>query len=183
MNQANKKNTKPGNKSYVIIDSNIFQYLNNPEASKEINKELTIALRAGYHPSLSDISFFELINGASPQNEKKRIKVMRKMKRFYVKKKVLIAAAHLGCLYKDEDGVGNKCGDIGDMIIAGTSLLTNSIIYTANGRDFPRPFFNEIYKGLIHYKKKDTSIFLPTYFLKPDITLIVQRYTKRFTHE
>ncbi len=131
-------------KHYVILDTCIIQHLGDKELAECIINDLKEAATAGYDIAISDFTFFELLNGATVEKEQERINALAGISRYYVKKDILIAAAHLGCLYQ-QDGTD---ADTGDKIIGATSLIFNSIIYTTNGRDFPRPFFNEVAKSI-----------------------------------
>lgn len=158
---------------YVIIDTNIFQHYAHKDLADQIISNLQEALTAGYQLALSDITFYEVIDGASPEKEAERLGAIGKIKRFPVNKSVLIAAGHMGKLYKDDQCEG---ANTGDKIIAATSVLTGSMIYTTNARDFPRPFFNEVASRILTYEEKRTQKVIKATFLKPDGAFISKSF-------
>jgi predicted nucleic acid-binding protein len=165
------------NKSYVILDTNIIQYFSNKDLAKSISDTLTEVVESGYDIAISNYTFFESIDGANRDTEVRRVEVIGKFARFSVTKSILIAAAHLGCLYNLES---INYVDIGDKIIGATALLRNSLIFTANGRDYPRPFFSEItQKEIISKNKKGVGSLLTFYFLKPNIEYIETKFKER----
>lgn len=163
------------NQQYVILDTCIIQHFGETELAECILKDLRDTASAGYGLAISDFTYFELLDGASIEKEQQRIEALAGLSRYFVKKETLITAAHLGCLYQQD----SASADIGDKIIAATSLLSNSIIYTTNGRDFPRPFYDEVSKRYLKYHKNGAEIVLPSYFFKPDINYIIVKYKER----
>lgn len=163
------------NKQYVIIDTCIIQYFNDPELSECILNDLREAVKVGYNLAISDFTFFELLNEATIEKENERMSALNSLSRAYVRRDTLIAAAHLGCLYKDDGATS----DIGDKIIGATALLTNSIIYTANVRDYPLPFYTPLLKRYLIRYKKGYETTIPSYFLKPDVDYISRKYNER----
>ena len=163
-------------KQYVILDTCIIQYFGDKELAACILNDLREAQVAGYDFAISDFTFFELLDGASLEKEKQRIAALGGLSRYFVKKDILIVAAHLGCLYQQD----SAHADIGDKIIAATSILFNSIIYTTNGRDYPRPFFNEIAKRYLKkHSKNGIETTIASYFLIPDQSYINAKYLER----
>jgi predicted nucleic acid-binding protein len=169
--------TKPNPKNfYVLLDSNVIQHFANEELGLEILANLGEAYQAGYKPAISDFTFLELLDGSSVEKEVERINALKNVKRFYVRKDVLIAAGHLGSIYL-EDGFQIK--DIGDKIIGATALLSNSLIYTFNGRDFPRPFFNEVAVREVRYAINGEPKMMVAYFISPNFEYIGSKYQER----
>ena len=176
MNPSNKKNNSP--QRYILIDTTIFQHLGNKELASQIIFLLRDALKKGYGVSMSIYSLLELIDTSTIENEINAINATNGIKRFQINQTVLITAGHLGCLYKD-DGL-DKQPEKGDKVIAATSLLNNTVIFTTNGRDFPRPFFKTITKPMLKYTKQDgREVCLISYFLEPDIELISTKHQER----
>jgi len=165
---------------YIILDTCIFQHFADKALGLAAINALSEPIQAGYGISISDFSFFELLDGASLEKEAERINSVGKTRRFWVKKQVLVTAAHLGCLYT-KDGIPDKQIGAGDKIIGATALLTNSIIYTTNGRDFPRPFFIELASVPLWYKKNDQDVCVMSYYLEPNTPYIVEKYNERNT--
>jgi len=167
------------NVRHLILDSNIIQYLMNPLLAEGILTCLKEAMGANYPLAISDFTFFELLNGVTPKKEAQMITELNYLVRIHVRKEILVGSAHLGCMYQD-DKMDLKQIDTGDLIIAASSIITNSLIFTANIRDFPVPFFNIIAKRPINYSKK-TSIpaLLMTAFLEPDLEFIGKTHKNR----
>jgi predicted nucleic acid-binding protein len=172
------KHNKVGEKRNVILDSNIVQYLGTDGLSERIMECLREVVGAGYDLAISDISFYELLNSAPIEKEVAVIRALTGVKRFFVKKSVLIAAAHMGCMYS-ADKVHPEQIDVGDKIIAATAVVTNSVVFTANARDFPSPFFRELARKTLQYERKGQPVFLSAVFLEPDIGVITPRHNLR----
>lgn len=169
------KASKP--QRYLILDSNIFKYFGHSELSSQIISLLQDALNKGYVLAISKFTLLELLDTATIENEIKAFSHIRGLKHFKMTETVLIAAGHLGCLYKD-DGIDNP-PEKGDKILAGTSWANNAIIFTANGRHFPRPFFNELAKPVLKYTKNKAEAYIVFYFLEPDYGIINTKYQER----
>lgn len=163
---------------YILLDSDIFNHLGNADLFPQIIYLLRDALAKGYGISMSLYTLLELIDTASIENEVKAVIATQGVKRFKINQTILITAGHLGCMYK-EDNV-TKEPDKGDKIIAATAVLNNSVIFTTNGRDYPRPFFREISKPVLKYKKSDgREVCLISYFLEPDFDIISTKHQER----
>lgn len=165
---------------YLIIDSNIFKLLGNPEILPQITFLLGDALTKGYGLAISKFTLLELLDTATVENEVKAFTSIRGLKHFQMNETVLIAAGHLGCLYQD-DGVNVKSPpEKGDKIIAGTALINNAVIFTTNGRHFPIPFFTVMSKPILKDKKSDgREVHTVSYFLEPDLDVIGTKYQER----
>lgn len=163
---------------YILLDSDIFNHLGNSELYPQIIYLLRDAITKGYGLSMSIFTLLELIDTASVENEVKAMSATYGIKRFKINQTVLIAAGHLGCMYKD-DGV-IKEPEKGDKIIAATAILKGAVIFTTNGRDYPRPFFKELSKPLLKYTKSDgREVYLISYFLEPDSDIIGTKHQER----
>lgn len=169
----------PGKTSQVqhlIIDTNVFQNFSNKELAIHITNDITEAMNLGYVLAMSDFSYFELINSATVEKERERMNAIGSLKKFRVNRKVLISAAHLGCLYQDDQ---HTISDEGDKIIAATAVLTGSMIYTFNRRDFPSPFFTTVATRYAEYANRGVPCVLPAFFLKPEIDFMAKKYKER----
>lgn len=164
------------NRSYVIVDTNVFQNFANTEIAEHILDHMKEAIDAGYSLSISEFTLFETIDGATTKKERERLEAIGSLKRFRVNKSTLFTAAHLGCLYQDDK---HTISDVGDKIIAATALLTNSMIYTFNARDFPVPFFTIEAERVVRYKNNGVGSFLACHFIKPNTQLILEKYKYR----
>lgn len=141
-------------KRYIILDTNIISCFSNKDLGNKILDVLREATGLGYGIAISDITLFEVINGAGLDTEVKMNSTLVGVDRFYIKKDILFAAAHLGGLYKSH---GYQLDQFGteDQIIAATAVMRNALVFTKNGRDFPQPMFKEIDRRMIEYKSKE----------------------------
>jgi len=78
-------------------------------------------------------------------------------------------AAVLYTCYKNHDSTRdkNKWNDDGDVVIGANAIRYETAILTANGNDYPRPFFTEISKYTIKRRKDKAEIVV--HLLKPDV--------------
>jgi len=165
---------------YILLDTNIFEHLDNTELNPQITSLLKDSVSKGYAISMSQYSILELLDTASVENEVRAMNTISGLKQFKASQSVLIAAGHLGCLYKEDGLENNKQPERGDKVIAATSLINNTIVFTTNGRDFPIPFFKEISRPVLKYHKPDgREVYIVSYFLEPDIDVIQNKYNSR----
>lgn len=169
------KRVKP--KRYILLDTNIFKHLSNSDLYPQIINLLKDAVSKGYGISYSIYSLFELIDSASVENEVVAMNATKGLKRYKINQTILIGAGHLGSMYKD-DGV-KKEPERGDKIIAATAIITNSVIFTTNGRDFPIPFFKVISTPLLKYNRCGRDVCLFSYFIEPDLDKITTKHKER----
>lgn len=163
-------------KQLVILDTNVFDYFSKGKYADGIIANLKEATNAGFGLGISDYSFFELVDGANTNREKACLDSIGNMQRFFVSQEVLIAAGHLGTLYNEE---GYNINDDGDKIIGATAILTNSLVYTFNGTDYPRPFFEEVASRVVFYEQNNHKQCLVAYFLKPSYIVINNKFEHR----
>lgn len=166
------------NQRYILLDTNIISNFSSNNLGEKILTILREVVDYGFGIAISDLTYFELLNEASPEKEHKMISTLNGVTRFYIKKDILIAAAHLGSFYKEHD-LNPTQFDPGDKIIASTAILHNCIIFTLNGRDFPQPFFKEIDRRMLDYQNKEWPVCIPAYFLEPQLEYIGQYHQKR----
>jgi predicted nucleic acid-binding protein len=170
---------KSSPKQNLILDSNIIEYASNKYCSVELNPYLSDLLKRGFGFAISDITIFELLKGASVKKENEMLQILNNFQRYYLTENVLTAASQIETLYKMES-VDPKQMGYGDMFIAATSILTGSLILTANSRDFPSPFFQEVERlPLIYNERKNRARCILISILSPDINMINQRFSER----
>ena len=175
----NTASTTPIPKVYIILDTNILQYLNNTDISKELIAYFSEIIKAGYtNFAMSDFSFFEAISGAPKKDEEKLIELLSQIPRFEVKPETCVAAGQMATLYRIEKAEFQNI-ESGDKIIAATAILSGSLILTANCNDFPRPFFREFHKRFVYYKRKNKDQMISIYLLQPDLEQINFRFNNR----
>lgn len=176
MSEENKNKTQLP--VYVLLDTNILQYLNNPVLAKELLTYLEEIKKTGFEFAISDFSIFESLAGIPKQKETQLTNTLQAMPRFAVIDNVLLVAAQLTTVYRMEKAEFESIA-VGDKIIAATSLLNGSLILTANSNDFPRPIFSETHKKLIFYKEKSKDRMISIYLLSPDFEFVKFRYDNR----
>lgn len=122
----------PASKPIVISDTNIFSYLLDEKIVEQIIKILE-EVEKDYELAWSAVTRYELICKGT-QKMKKVVDILDRFKAFNVDRKVFGFAALFFCL-----GVKG----VGDSIIAATALLNKTYLLTADGSDFPEPYFSE----------------------------------------
>lgn len=170
--------TPDKNKRYIILDTNIISSFSNEELGQKILEILREAVALGYGIAISDITLFEVVNGTSVDTEIKMEQTLGGVERFYIKKDILLGAAHLGGIYKAHGLPLDQFGTE-DQIIAATAIARNALVFTKNGRDFPPPMFKELDRRMIEYKSKEYPVCVPVYFMEPQIEYIVAHYATR----
>ncbi len=156
------------NDKKVILDTCTLQYLDDKDLVSQMLNVL-----AEFHQdnlSISEYAIYELLRGANKIIESKRRKVLTQFKRHKIDTIVLSTSALLATLY-NENGLGGKTFSDGDQILASTAILTNSIILTADGRDYPLPFFKEVKRWALEYTKTRKSPCI-LYALEPDYNIL-----------
>jgi len=181
------KNNSPKPQRFILIDTCIFEHLDIPDLYSQIIFLLRDAVSKGYGLSLAHYTYFELIDTATVENEGKAASATGGLKRFKINHTILTIAGHLGSLYHEDgiDGKRQKPPDSGDKIIGAHAVKENAIIFTTNGRDFPRPFFRTMSSPLLKYTKTDgREVCLVSYFLEPVQDVLVEKYAARMAeHE
>lgn len=165
-------------KRYILLDTNIISSFSNESLGAKIIEVLKEIVSFDYGIAVSDLTYFELLNEASIEKEQKMITALNGVTRFYVKRDILIAAAHLGSFYKEHKFPMTQF-DACDKVIAATAIVRNCLLYTINGRDYPPPFFKEIERRMLDYQSKEWPVCVPTYFLEPQLEYISQYHQKR----
>lgn len=173
MNEVSKK-------KYLILDTNILQLIGSKptERSLKVVDYIVEIAKQGYERAISDITAYEALQRCSKTKEKEVLKQMDVFTQLEVSKKVLVTTAWLADLYRGEKVPDSQISDC-DKIIASTAILTGSFILTANGNDFPRPFFSEKEKRLIQYRDKARDLLNVIYLLEPDLDVFNNRILKR----
>lgn len=166
-----------------IFDSCVIQDLGSSEIKQEITPIIKQILKDGFKTSISQYSIYELLRHATRKVENERREALNSFKRYHISEEVLVIAALLYTLYKNEDLDGGI--DDGDKIIAATAISINATLLTRNPRHFPAPLFDDMNEGYfkkttIDYdkqKKRPKTTYL--HFLKPDYEAIQRKMTER----
>jgi predicted nucleic acid-binding protein len=164
---------------YIFIDSNILQYSadKNKSKSKAFIDLFYKLKKEGCDIAISEIIISENLHGLYGKRHKKAYAHLSKFVKKIVSENVLLSAAEIGGLYKDEkfQDVG-----IGDKIIAATAFLDKGFILTGNHKHFPPPFFESIEWFPIAFKtsgKYNNTIDVCLY--KPRYELITRRIKEK----
>lgn len=166
-------------KRYIVLDTCIVQHFAQDNLAEQMIQSLISAENLGYGFAISEFVFFESLDGISLKNEQERMQALTGLKTFYCRKKVLVAAAHLGCLYKAEN-ISPQQISVGDKILGATAVMTGSLIYTTNGRDFPLPFFKPVEMNTLTYTKNNGQVSsIIEYYMEPQVETIVARHNER----
>jgi len=173
-----RKKTVQQKKQYIVLDSCVIQFALNKYLSPNLSKYLRSLIKAGFLLAISEISYFELFHGATLRQEKELNDALRLFIRYRTDLPALIAASRLGGLYRNLK-IPDQQISVGDKIIAATSVLTGSLVLTANYNDFPRPFFREVEAKHIFFKKKNRDRMVIFYLLFPDFVEIGKRFSER----
>ena len=146
---------------HIILDSCIVEYYLHKELSFQI-KDIFDNWGVGFDFAVSQIVYSELVDGAYPKKERIIIKTLKSFYNLPVTERNIIGSGKLGSVYREfniTQGIS-----ITDKIIAATSIITNSLIVTANINDYPQPFFEPLKSSYIKKSKQTIKICL----LKPD---------------
>jgi len=162
----------------VILDTNIISYAANKASLIEFSTYVSELALRGFGLAISDISIYELLRGAAKQKEGELIRLLALFTRYDLSSNVMVASAQLDSIMKMEQ-ITVEGIDHGDKFIAATAILTNSLIMTANYRDFPLPFFQEVERRLLTYMEKGRPKSICVLLLQPDLELVKLRFNTR----
>ncbi len=163
----------------IICDTNILGYSGSKKGSNECINFLQELLSRKFGLAISNITTFELLKGTDTAKEKEGISFLSNFIRYDLDDSVLLAAARLDNIYKEEkvnvDGIEQP-----DKIIAATAVLTGSIILTADRNGFPFPFFVEVeYRNIKYEIKTGHTRSIHICILAPNINLISEIFNRR----
>lgn len=162
----------------IILDTCILQYLSDRYISQELKVYLLDLIARGFGLAFSDISIVELLQDANVKQETEGVKTLQSFIRYNLEENILVAAAQVSTLYK-QDKICNDNISIADKMIGATAVLSGSLILTADINDYPRPFFVEAEEKLITYRKKNKTNMISIQLLRPNMTYINQRFLER----
>jgi predicted nucleic acid-binding protein len=77
-------------KRYILLDTNIISSFANDALGSKLLEVLREVVAMGYGLAISDITYFELLNEASPEKEVKMLNVLGDITTFWVTTKTLI---------------------------------------------------------------------------------------------
>lgn len=129
--------------AHIVLDTNILQYGTHKELGDEMAMVLEHLSARKLECVLSSYSKFEIYRGLDrPKIPKIRAFVNTLLTRDVDDFTFRLAAALYSC-YQYYPATKGKKYDDGDMIIGATAFYRDFSVLTANGNDFPRPFFEE----------------------------------------
>lgn len=161
----------------IICDTNIFINLNTAHFKDPLKAFLRQLTSNGNFFHCSNYSIFELFRGQPKKLVEDYGELIKTFGQFNVDENILVKAAQLMSLYKHHHLISDastskknpKMIDDGDYILAATAFwYQNAAILTRNYSDFPRPFFNEVFKYYLEYEKDGIKGIEVYYILQPD---------------
>jgi predicted nucleic acid-binding protein len=153
----------------VILDTNILQYGVGRELSNDIADLLKELTNQGFGLVISGFTVFEVYRGLNKQ----KIPITRQLVDSITKLEVdvdtfRIAAVLYSCYQNHAATKGkNKYDDDGDVVIGANAIRYNAAVLTANGNDYPRPFFIE--RGKFTLRRASNKAEIVVHLLTPDI--------------
>ena len=135
----------------VLIDTNILQYATKPDYADDVYAIFERMQSAKINLRVSSYTTFEVYRNL----DKVRIPKMKQVIDFFQPIETDLMcfslAAALDTCYRRNDATKQYASRYtdGDLVLAGSALSYNAPILTANGNDFPRPFFDEIETSLL----------------------------------
>ncbi len=158
---------------YIIVDTNIVQYSGSKptERSYQITNLILDREKEGFTKAISLVTCYESVQNRNSIQEQKILQNLNLYTQLDTDRKVYLFAGWLSDFYK-RDSIPETQINTCDQLIAATSILTTSEILTANRRDFPSPFFNEVKTFNISFTSKNQEQFVKVYILEPDFVVI-----------
>jgi predicted nucleic acid-binding protein len=163
----------------IILDTNILQY----GVSRDLNAAVADILKKlsdqKYGLVISDFTVFEVYRGLNKQKIPITRELVSSITSLEVDNATFRIAAVLYSCYQNHDATKakNKSDDDGDVVIAANSIRYNAAILTANGNDYPRPFFLEVATFTLIRSSNKAEIVV--HLLKPNIPIFnasMQKY-------
>lgn len=180
MTQIGKKNPQVNSlPPCIFIDSNIIQYSadKNKSKSKAFFKLFEKFKQQGYELGISEIVILESLHGLYGKQHEKAYNHLSKFVKKIVSENVLLSAAEIGGLYRDE---GFQDIKMIDKIIAATAFLEKGFVLTKNHKHFPPPFFEPVSWFPITFKTNDRYVnTIDICLYKPRYKLIVRRIKEK----
>lgn len=176
MTQIGKKN--PQGSSFlhcIFIDSNVIQYSadKNNSKSQAFFKLFEKFKQQGYELGISEIVILESLHGLYGKQHAKAYNHLSEFVKKIVSENVLLSAAEIGGLYRDE---GFQDTEMVDKIIAATAFLEKGFVLTRNHKHFPAPFFEPISWFPITFKTNNRYVnTIDICLYKPRYKLIARR--------
>ncbi len=162
--------------AHVLLDTNIVSNVLSKETDlvsktqavlEELNKN-------GNSFYVSQLTKYELLRSADDKQRDKCKKYLGKLVQIDINENRLDRATRLYSLYKNRAAIKNHLHSISDIdVFIGSLIFTdkNTYLLTADGNDFPRPFFLETQVWCVEYvKKQGQKAFMHYYLLKANLS-------------
>ncbi len=162
----------------IILDTNIIQYIGDRNIAAHLSQYFQDLIKKGFGFAISDISYYELLSGATIKQEQQAHSALSRFVKYPVNSNVLITASQLSTIYKNQK-VPNQQITLEDKIIAATAILAGSLLMTADVNDYPRPFFAEAEEKLLYYSHKNKTCMRVVQLLRPNLPVMKQRFSER----
>lgn len=162
----------------ILLDTNIMSRIDSTERGMSLVAYLIELAKRDFGFSISNITIYELLRGNTKEKEAKMLEFLEPWFRYFISEEVLVVAAQLDNILKTESIDVNSVKH-GDKFIAATAILTGSLILTADSRDFPWPFFQEVERKPIWYKENHKQRCFLLALLKADVDMIRLRFSER----
>jgi predicted nucleic acid-binding protein len=155
----------------LILDTNILQYGVSRDLNTEVASLLTSLTSRGYGLVVSGFTVFEVYRGLNKQKIPVTRQLVKSITPLEVDNDTFRIAAVLYTCYRSHEATKdkNKWDDDGDVVIGANAFRYNAAILTANGNDYPRPFFAEIDKFVL--KRSSNKAEIVVHLLRPDLAV------------
>ncbi len=153
----------------ILIDTNVIDYATKKQGSVGVQELLQQLKVNNIQPAVSAYSTFEAYRGLDPTKVSTMREVISKLNPLEVDLKSFKIAALLYTCYQRNSATKQYLDRYkdGDLVLAASAIRYNLPILTANGNDFPRPYFTEMDSAVITVDRKKRPVVIQT--LKPDI--------------
>ncbi len=154
----------------LLVDTNILVYGLNPDYAADVAHVFSDLEVMGYKSTISAYTTYEIYRGLARSKVATTKNLISQFEKpIELDLQALKIAAALTTCYRTHSATKDMADRYkeGDVILAATAIYTGMHILTANGNDFPRPFFVERQSMDIKNSKKPVSINLQ--ILAPDV--------------
>lgn len=130
-------------KQNILLDTDIVSHQLKPDYRSQVAQLLFDQRKNGYGMAISDYTHYEILRSAKKSVADKARQIIGGIYAYAITREVLLFAAELYGYYKASSGEIISAISDGDIIIASTAIITDSLLLTGNRIHFPPPFFKE----------------------------------------
>jgi predicted nucleic acid-binding protein len=163
----------------IILDSCVLIYCEGYDFKLEIRNILRKLTDNNNELGISELSVFEVLRRAKTENKKYFVQLLNYLNNIPVSKGIINNSIILYNTYKHNGFIKGSEKEDGkrdwtaDLIIGGTALYQkDSLILTANRRDFPEPVWKAVVNFPMIHKLNDRFELINFYLLSPTRTLV-----------